>query len=327
MNKLKSFFDSVAEKMKDRSVQKKKEREITKKIKHSASKKKNGFSFIGLFSFIILVLYSVSLFIPMLWSLMTSFKTNIDYLSNGFGLPEVWVNNYKVVFKYFIVEVKDGAGVRNAEIGEMIINSIVYALGGALVSTATSLCVAYACSRFNFRFLNVVYTVIIIAMIIPIVGSLPSELAMARSLGLYDSLFGIIIMRAYVVGLHFLIFYAAFKMVPKAYSEAAYVDGAGNFQIFTRIMLPMVSGPFFTVVLLNFISSWNDYTTPMVYMPNHPTLAYGLFYFVNGSYRLETSNVPMNLAGCMLMAVPLLIIFLVFHKKLLSNVTTGGLKG
>ena len=327
MSKLKGFFDSVSEKIRSRAVKKKKEREITKKIKHSASKKKNGFSFIGLFSFIILFLYSVSLFVPMIWSLITSFKTNIDYLSNGFGLPEVWVNNYKAVFKYFVVPVKDGAGVRQVGIGEMLFNSIVYSLGGALVSTLASLCAAYACARFNFRFLRVVYAVIIAAMIIPIVGSLPSELAMARSLGLYDSLFGIIIMRTYVVGLHFLIFYASFKSVPKAYSEAAYVDGAGNFQIFTRIMLPMVSGPFITVVLLNFIGNWNDYTTPMVYMPNHPTLAYGLFYFVNGSFRLETSNVPMNLAACMLMAVPLLVIFIVFHKKLLSNVTTGGLKG
>lgn len=297
------------------------------KLSITLQKKKKSFSLLNLFSFIILFIYAISLFIPMIWSLITSFKTNIDYLSNGFGLPEIWVNNYKAVFRYFAVPVKDGLGVRSVGIGEMSLISIAYSLGCALVSTITSLSVAYACSRFNFRFLNVVYIVIIAAMIIPIVGSLPSELAMARALGLYDSLLGIIIMRTYVVGLHFLIFYAAFKSVPSAYSEAAYVDGAGNFQTFTRIILPMVSGPFFSVVLLNFISNWNDYTTPLVYMPNHPTLAYGLFYYVNGSFEAATSSVPMKLAGCMLMAIPLLIIFLVFHKKLLSNVTTGGLKG
>ena len=278
-------------------------------------KKKFEFSFISFFSFLVLVFYSVSLFVPMIWSIITAAKDNIDYLSNGFGFPTVWVNNYKAVFKYFAVPVEEGAVNRQVGIGEMLFNSIVYSLGGALVSTITSMCVAYACSRFKFRFLSVIYTVIIVAMIIPIVGSLPSELAMARSLGLYDSLFGIIIMRAYVVGLHFLIFYAAFKMVPKAYSEAAYIDGAGNFKIFIHIMLPMVSGPFFTVVLLNFISSWNDYTTPLVYMPNHPTLAYGLFYYINGSYDQMTSSVPMKLAGCLLMAVPLIIIFFGFSPN------------
>ena len=134
-------------------------------------------------------------------------------------------------------------------------------------------------------------------------------------------------MKTYVTGMYFLIFYSTFKGIPRDYSEAAWMDGANNISVLIRIMIPMVKGVFGTIMLLCFISLWNDYQTPMIYMPNHPTLAYGLYYYVNGSYNPETSNVPLQLAGCMFMAVPLILLFCIFHKRLLSDVTTGGLKG
>ena len=85
-------------------------------------------------------------------------------------------------------------------------------------------------------------------------------------------------------------------------------------------------GVFFTIVLLNFIAFWNDYQTPMIYIPSYPTLAYGLYYYVSGSFEQETSSVPMRLAGCVMVAIPLFIIFIAFQKKLLGGVSMGGLK-
>ena len=143
---------------------------------------------------------------------------------------------------------------------------------------------------------------------------------------MYNTVYGMLFMKSYVTGLYFLSFYAALRVIPKDYMEAAYLDGAGNFRVMFRIMLPMASGVFFTILLLSFIQFWNDYQTPLIYMPSYPTLAYGLYYYVNGSYEAETSSVPMQLGGCMLMAIPLFAIFIAFQKKLLGGVSLGGLK-
>ena len=91
-------------------------------------------------------------------------------------------------------------------------------------------------------------------------------------------------------------------------------------------MFPFVKGTIVTVILLNFITFWNDYQTPLIYMPTHPTLAYGLYYFTSGSYEIATSNVPTQLAGCMLMAIPLFAVFIIFQKRILGNLSLGGLK-
>ena len=266
--------------------------------------------------------------IPLIWSFFTSFKGRIDYRLNPIGLPKNWEFLYDDVLKQFRAPItknnittEGGAGL-----GVMIVNSMWYALGTSFVSTTVSFLVGYVVARFRFKFCNVIYTVVILQMIIPTVGTLPSEIAIAQSLGLYNTIYGMLFMKSYVTGLYFLSFYAALRVIPKDYAEAAYLDGAGNFRVMFNIMLPMASGIFSTILLLNFIAFWNDYQTPLIYMPSFPTLAFGLWNYVNGSFDLETSNTPMQLGGCMLMAVPLITLFCVFQKKLLGNVSLGGLK-
>ena len=112
-------------------------------------------------------------------------------------------------------------------------------------------------------------------------------------------------------------------MIPRDYEEAAQLDGAGNLTVMLRIITPMVTGVFTTVLLLTFITYWNDYQTPLIYMPSYPPLAYGLWHYINVD---STGSVPMKLSGCMMMAVPLFAIFIAFQKKLMVNVSVGGLK-
>ena len=283
--------------------------------------------FFAIISFVMLLLYGVSLFLPLLWAIITSFKTNFNYLLDSFGWPTEFVNNYVTVFKYFTVPIKDSTGfIYYVGITEMVVNSIWYALGSALLSTTAAFLVGYVVARFRFKFCHIIYTVIIIQMIVPTVGTLPSELRIAHALGLYDTVFGALFMKTYVSGLYFLSFYSALRVIPKDYAEAAKLDGAGNFHIMVLIFFPMAKGVFFTIVLLNFIAFWNDYQTPMIYIPSYPTLAYGLYYYVSGSFEQETSSVPMRLAGCVMVAIPLFIIFIAFQKKLLGGVSMGGLK-
>lgn len=279
-------------------------------------------------SFLFLFAYALSLVLPLIWSFLTSFKGRIEYRLNPVGWPKAWEFLYDDVLAQFRAPItKNNITTEDgATLAIMLTNSLWYSLGTAFVSTTVSFLVGYVVARFRFKFCNAIYTVIILQMIIPTVGTLPSEIALAQSLGLYNTVYGMLFMKSYVTGLYFLSFYATLRVIPKDYVEAAYLDGAGNFKVMLNIMLPMAAGVFWTVLLLNFINYWNDYQTPMIYMPGYPTLAYGLYYLCNVPRNTVDSSIPAQMAGCMVMAIPLLILFLSCQKKLLNNVSLGGLK-
>lgn len=273
-------------------------------------------------SFVVLFTYLLMIILPLLWAAMSSFKTNLEVTYRPFELPKKWrVENYEIVFENFVAPVR--SQYRDAGILELLRNSLLYALGSAVLQMLSCMLTAYIAARFDFKFCKFLYALVIVTMIIPIVGSLPSELRVARLLGIYDTMIGSWIMKTYFIGLYFLIFHAAFKLVPNAYAEAAYLDGAGNFIVMTQIMIPFVKGTMATVLLLNFITFWNDFQTPMVYMPSYPTIALGLYSVVNNQQK---TDVPMQFGACMIVAIPLVILFICFQNKLLGNLTTGGLK-
>lgn len=88
----------------------------------------------------------------------------------------------------------------------------------------------------------------------------------------------------------------------------------------------MVSNVIVTVALINFVAFWNDYQTPYVYIPNHPTLAYGLFMFSRLFTSRDLQEPTYKLAGSMMVFVPVFIVFLCFQKRLMGNISMGGIK-
>lgn len=289
--------------------------------------KSKSFSSLWIVIGIFLLIYTVSLFIPIIWGFVSSFKGKIEFTINKFGFPNEWLpTNYSTVLKHFYVPLDASHALRKVYIGEMLINSIFYAVGSAFLQALVQFIMAYAAARFNFKIGKVIYTLVIVAMIVPIVGSEPSALAIANALGIRDKIVGIYMMKSYFLGMYFLVFYETLKAFPKDYTEAAYIDGAGNFTVMVKIMAPLSATVYFTVALLLFVQFWNDYTTPMLFMPNVPTLAYGLYYFVDLSRINEVNSQPMRLAACIMMVVPTLVLFLAFHDRLLSNVNIGGVK-
>ena len=273
--------------------------------------------------FIVLVLYAISLLTLIFWAVMASLKSRINFSEDPLGLPTKWMfSNYAEVFKNFRVEIAFGVYV---EFPELILNTLLYAVGGAFFNTAIICVMSYAVAKFPYKFSKIIYGIVIITMILPIVGSLPSEIRVARAMGLYDTIFGMWIMKTSFLGLYFLVFYATFKVLPNDFSEAAYVDGATNLRVFLSVILPLVRNTFFTIMLIKFIELWNDYQIPMLYMPSYPTLSYGSYLFERGTVT-EMTSAPMKLAGSMLVLLPIMVLFLAFHKRLIGNITMGGIK-
>lgn len=293
--------------------------------------KKNGrqklFSPLFLFLFVILAFYSLVLLVLFAWGLMTSVRENIGFIQSPFTFEGgLKFENYLTVFLKFKITVEGtNGGYKDVYLENMFVNSLAYAFGCSLVNTFVTCTVAYVASRFKFRICKFLYVLVIVVLALPIVGNLPAEIDMAKMLGIYGTMWGMYIMRAAFIGPYFLVFAAIFSGVPKDYSEAGYIDGANDFHVFFHIMLPLVKDTFMTIFLLNFIGYWNDYSIPLIYLPDNPPLALGLYKF-NASTDNEISSVPMKMAGCFMVTLPIFIIFVVFQKKLMGNLSMGGLK-
>ncbi|MBR5191796.1 MAG: carbohydrate ABC transporter permease [Clostridia bacterium] len=272
----------------------------------------------------ILALYVVIMIFCLIWGFRVSFTpVDPDFSNNPFAFGSRFtLDNWIDTFTKFCILVNN----RNVYFEELILNSLIYSIGCTLVHTTVVMLVAYLVAKYPCWLSSVLYTTVIITMIIPVVGSLASEMAVVRGMGLYDNLLGVFFMKCHFLGMYFLIFYGVFKSLSWGYAEAAFIDGAGHFQVMVRIMFPLVINTYLAVAILFFIQYWNEYTTAMLYLPSYPTIAYALV-------RLRTASgsglneVPQFFAACMMSCLPILILFVSFQKQLMGDLKVGGLKG
>ena len=277
--------------------------------------------------YVIVAVYCLSMVYVLLFGLINSLKdaTDFEWL-NPFGFPHKefgWkFDNYSKVLKEFKVSSMSMGGEEVGFMG-MFVNSLLYAVFMSLLSMATQIMVAYAIAKYDFRLKPLLYGVAVIVMLLPIIGSLASEVQMADTFNFRNNLLGICLMKCKYAGLYFLVFYATFRSVSWTYAEAAQIDGAGHLKIFIEIMLPLIKSTVFAVFILLFIEFWNDYYTPMIFLPQSPTMSYGLFVFQTDNRASQ----PIQLAACLLTCLPILVLFVVFKNQIMGNVTMGGLKG
>ena len=128
--------------------------------------------------------------------------------------------------------------------------------------------------------------------------------------------------------MYYLVFYSAFKAIPKDYAESALLDGANHLMVFMRIMLPLVMTLVGAIFLLFFIQYWNDYQYPMIFLPSMPTASYALYLFINvgGGDGIVAGNTPLRIAAGFLVFIPILVIFVIFRNKIMGNLQEGGIK-
>ena len=275
--------------------------------------------------YVIVTIYCLSMIYVLLFGFVNSLKDATDYeWNNPFGLPSKefgWhFDNYAKVLNDFKVFTLGGNEVY---LMQMFFNSLSYAVLMSLFCMATQIITAYAIAKYDFRGKSILYGVAVVVMLLPIIGSLASEVQMAETFNFRNNLIGVCIMKCKYPGLYFLVFYATFKGLSWTYAEAAQIDGAGHFRVFIEIMLPLIKSTVFAVFILLFIEYWNDYYTPMVFLPESPTMSYGLFLFQTDN----KASTPVQLASCLMACLPILVVFVAFKDKIMSNVTMGGIKG
>ncbi len=280
---------------------------------------------------VVLIVYAVSMIALFLWGISTSLKTRQDFKVNKLGLPKgmpwewSW-GNFVEVYNNFFVSLKDkGGNIVRMGILTQLFNTVFYAGVSAVITTAAYAISSYLVAKYKYWFSAFVYTFVLVTMVIPIIGSTPAVLLLLNQLHLYDTWIGNFITKFNFLGMYFLVFHAAFLGVSNEYYEAATIDGANEYRIFFSIMLPLVMPTCYTITLIKFIELWNDYNTALLFMPTHPTLAYGVFK-MSISTTGGLSSPPMKIASCMFLAIPILILFIALRNKILGNVSMGGVK-
>ena len=302
---------------------------------------------------ILLIVYTVALLFPIAWGLLTSFKHILDFGSlkhNVLGFPnwDVWkldktnvggiFGNYYYAYKYFEFEQSDSyiVGIFNQRtvaekakynILGCLVNTVLYAGVTCFIMAFVPMYVAYLCARYRYKMSSIIYAVVVFVMTIPIVGSTPSHIELMRKLSIFNTFPGEWLRRASFTGMYFLVYYAFFRGMSDAYAEAAEIDGASQFRVMTTIYFPLARTIYLTVALLIFVNLWNDFNTPMLFLPTKATLAYGIYYVTNIASGTLMSETPRKIALLMMFCVPILVLFVFFKDKLMGNLTMGGVKG
>ncbi|MBR5528915.1 MAG: carbohydrate ABC transporter permease [Oscillospiraceae bacterium] len=273
---------------------------------------------------VFLVIYAVCLIFPYTIAVNGAFRDWGSFVDNIFAWKDFTLENFKKIFTEFNypVTMDNGMPGKFYFVG-LLINSVLFSVGCAFASSTCPLIVGYCTARFPNAFSRFVINLVYVLMALPIVGTIASEIQMTQNLGIYNTIPGMWFLKFNFLGMYTLIYHANFKSMAKEYFEAAYMDGAGHFTIFTKIMVPMVSKTWTLAFLLSFIGFWSDYGTPLYFMPDNPTLSLALLNFNKLPGSIET----MQLAAALLLAIPSLTLFVLFRKKIVGNIQTGGIKG
>ncbi len=262
----------------------------------------------------LLVLNTVGVVVPLVVALVSSFKTTAEIMNAPFGLPETWslVNFAKVL----------GEG----NFGTYFRNSVLVTLGSELLILSLSAMAGYALGRFRFRFNGLLYTLILMGLMIPAKLLLVPLFLQLRQMGLLDSLWGLILVYAAGgVPAGVFIMTGFFRALPQALESAARIDGAGEWTIFHRIMLPLVRPQLAIVAIYTAIPIWNDFLLPIVFIssPELKTLPQGLSVF----FGEHAVNMGALFAGLTVSALPLVALYLVLSEQFIKGLTAGAVKG
>jgi len=270
---------------------------------------------VAIISHAALILWSVIVCAPLLWVLMSSFKTTSQVLSSPFSLPT------SLTFENYV------SAWTTASIGNYFFNTVIV-VGSALVIVMIlgAMC-AYVLARYKFKGANLIYYLMLAGLAFPVFLAVVPLFLVLRNFGVLNTLPGLII--TYVAfALPFTVFflYAFFKTLPQEVAEAAAIDGAGPWRIFFTIMLPMARPGMASVAIFNFLGLWNQFLLPVALnaKQDNYVLSQGMASFA--SQAGYSVNFGALFAAVVITVLPVLVTYIIFQRQLQGSVSPGLLK-
>lgn len=262
--------------------------------------------------FIVLAIGALATIFPFVWMVLTAFKPEKDVVHFP---PQLWptqwtLDNFTNIWQ-------------RVPFGRFFVNSIVFAGGVTLISLTLDSMTAYALARLNFPGRNIIFYAVLIALMIPFQVMFIPLFVTVHDLGMLNSYFGLIIPRATnAFGIFMLRQF--FSTLPRELDDAARIDGAGEFYIYSRIVLPLSIPAVATLAIFHFMYNWNDFLWPLLITSSTDmrTLPAGLALFM-GQHVVEYAVL---MAGSLLALLPLFIAFLFAQRYFVQGIALSGLK-
>lgn len=276
----------------------------------------NKFSLSGILLNAFLLLWAGIVVFPMIWLVYTSFKTDQEIFFSPWALPTAmqWDN-----FRRGWVE---------AHIGEYFVNSFIVVLPSLALILILSAMTAYVLARFTFPGNRALFYGFMAGMLFPVFLALIPLFFLVKDLGMLNTYQGLILV--YVAySLPFSVFFLTgfFRTLPSELHEAAIIDGANQYQVFWKIMLPLAQPGLISIGIFNFLGMWNQYLLPVVLMtiPDRYVLTQGLAYMLfQQFYQNDWSAL---FAAVTMIMIPTLVVYIIFQNQIQKGITVGALKG
>lgn len=252
--------------------------------------------------------------VPLIYAVISGFKSTGELTTNPFGLPEQWkAANYTGIL---------GEGT----FWRQIANSAGIAVGTTFCTVAAAAMAAFVLARYAFRGRELFYTLFTIGLMFPFAVAVLPLFLMLRTFGLLDNPLGVILPQAaFGLPMTIVILRGFFRTIPAEIEEAATMDGCGKFRFFWKILLPMARPALGTVSVLSVVASWNNFFLPLLVFndPKWQTIPVGVQQF-QGQYSTDYALV---LAYIVLAMVPALAFYAVAERQLIGGLTAGATKG
>jgi len=273
--------------------------------------KQNGWR---IFYTFIIGLLALAMVLPFLWMISTSFK----YEGDVFEFPIKWIPKRWDFMNYY------EAWNSTFNFPLYYYNTLKISVLTTILQVTISAMAAYAFAKINFRYSKKLFSVYLSTLMIPSQVTVIPCFMIFKWVGLIDSHLGLIILSSFSVYGVFLL-KQFMSTIPNEMSEAAVIDGASHFKIFSTIIVPMTKPAIATLAMLKFIWTWNDYQNPLIFLvsPRLFTLQLGMRSF-SSEYGDRYSLV---MAAAVLAVLPLMLVFLFCQKYVIEGITIGAVKG
>lgn len=283
------------------------------KIEKNARMRKKTVSVI---TYILLVLWAVIVLFPFYWMILTSVKSYGAY--NSENIPQFFtlsptLENY-------------GAAFTEVPLGKYLLNTAIFTLATTAIMLAVITFAAFAFARLEFWGKNIVFVLFLSLMMIPGELVIITNFVTVTNLDMRNSFPGLILPSVTSVFYIYLL-KENFEQIPDSLYYAAKVDGTSDLKYLFRVMIPISKPTLITITILKVIECWNSYVWPRLITDDE-----NYFLVSNGIQEIRENgfgreNIPAMMAAVVVISVPLIVLFLIFHKKIMAGVSRGGTKG
>jgi raffinose/stachyose/melibiose transport system permease protein len=266
------------------------------------------------FKWFFIIFFLIMTVVPLIWLIVASFKTNLEYQMEPFALPKEWQ------FQNYVKAMHMG------NLPSLFMHSVIVAVGTCIINLLITSMASFVIAREKFKFNNTILSILLAGVMIPIIALMVPYYKISIGLGLYDTLWGLIVTyTALNIPISIFLIHGFMLSLPKELEEAGVIDGCNFRQRFFKIVLPLTKPGLVTAGTLLFIFCWNEFTYAMLLTSSEAsrTLQLGIRYF-KSQFVIDYTSM---LAAIVITMIPTIFVYIFLHDKIISGMTTGAVKG